>query len=63
MGNEWFAIGVVMAAGAVLIGLPAGIAIGYAWRSAISRARRIRYWNEQEHRRAKPDGVGTHSRA
>jgi hypothetical protein len=56
MDIEWVAVGVVMAAGAFLIGLPAGIAIGYAWRDRISRARRIRYWTEQERRRAKPDG-------
>jgi hypothetical protein len=52
---EWVAVGAVMAAGAVLIGFPAGIAVGYAWRDRISRARRALV--EQERRRAKPDAA------
>ena len=57
MDIEWVAVGVVMAAGAVLIGFPVGVVVGYVWRDRISRARRIRYWNELERRRVKPDGA------
>jgi hypothetical protein len=49
---EWVAVGAILAAGAVLIGFPFGVAVGYAWRDAISRARRIRYLTERERRRA-----------
>jgi hypothetical protein len=51
MGVEWVVVGVVLAAGAVFPGLPAGIAIGYAWRHRISRMRRLRYLEERERRR------------
>jgi uncharacterized protein (DUF2062 family) len=54
---EWIAVGVVMTVGAVLIGFPVGVAVGYAWRNAISRSRRIRYQVERERQRAKPDGA------
>jgi hypothetical protein len=49
---ELAAVGAILAAGAVLIGFPFGVAVGYAWRDAISRARRIRYLTERERRRA-----------
>ena len=49
---EWVAIGVVLAAGALFVGFPVGVAVGYAWRDHISRARRARYLVEQERRHA-----------
>jgi len=49
---EWAAVGAILAAGAVLIGFPFEVAVGYASRDAISRARRIRYLTERERRRA-----------
>jgi hypothetical protein len=39
LGVEWVGVGIVFAAGALFLGLPAG-AIGFAWRDRISRARR-----------------------
>jgi hypothetical protein len=54
---EWVAVGVVLAAGAVLVGFPFGIAVGYAWRDRISRARRVRYLIERERRRAELDSA------
>jgi hypothetical protein len=41
MGIEWIAVGAVMFAGALFLGLPVGVAIGYVWRDRISRARRL----------------------
>jgi hypothetical protein len=55
MGFEWVAVGVVLAAGALFVGFPFGVAVGYAWRDRISRARRVRYLVEQERRRAELD--------
>ena len=51
MGVEWIAVGVVLVAGALFIGFPFGVAVGYAWRDRISRARRVRYLVEREQRR------------
>jgi hypothetical protein len=59
MGIEWVAVGAVLAAGALFVGFPFGIAVGYVWRDRISRARRIRHLVEQERRRAEPDGSAT----
>jgi hypothetical protein len=50
MGIEWVAIGAVLAAGALFVGFAFGVAVGYAWRDRISRARR--HLVEQERRRA-----------
>jgi hypothetical protein len=52
MSVEWVGVGIVFAAGALLVGLPAGVAIGYAWRAAISRRRRLRHLVERGRRRA-----------
>jgi hypothetical protein len=59
MGVEWVAVGAVLAAGALFVGFPFGVAVGYAWRDRISRARRIRHLVEQERRRAELDGAAT----
>jgi hypothetical protein len=59
MDIEWTAVGAVLVAGALLVGFPVGIAVGYAWRDRISRARRIRFLAEQERRRTELDGVTT----
>ena len=57
MGNgmdiEWIAVGIVMAGGAVFVGFPAGVGVGYAWRARISRRRRLQAAEEQ--RRSKID--------
>ena len=50
MGVEWIAIGGVLAAGALFVGFPFGVAVGYTWRDSISRSRRLRV--KQELRRA-----------
>jgi hypothetical protein len=57
MGVEWVAVGAVLAAGALFVGFPFGVAVGYAWRDRISRARRIVV--EQERRRVELDGAAT----
>jgi hypothetical protein len=57
MGVEWVAVGAVLAAGALFVGFPFGVAVGYAWRDRISRARR--HLVEQERRRAELDGAAT----
>ena len=49
---EWVAVGVILVAGALFVGFPVGVAVGYAWRDHISRARRARYLVEQERRHA-----------
>jgi hypothetical protein len=59
MDIEWTAVGAVLAGGALFIGFPIGIVIGYAWRDRISRMRRIRYLAEQERRRTELDGATT----
>ena len=59
MGVEWVAVGAVLAAGSLFIGFPFGVAVGYAWRDHISRARRIRHVVEQERRRGELDGAAT----
>ena len=46
-------MGIVVAAGALLIGFPVGVGVGYAWRDRISRIRRLKL--AQEHRRAEID--------
>jgi hypothetical protein len=53
MGIEWIAIGIVMAGGAVFVGFPVGLGVGYAWRARKSRMRRIQFAEEQ--RRTKID--------
>jgi hypothetical protein len=50
--SVWAVVGIIMAASAVLIGFPAGLASGYAWRSHISHMRRTRYLIDRERRRA-----------
>ena len=50
MGIEWVVFGGVLAVGAVFVGFPSGVAVGYVWRDRISRARRR--LAEQERRRA-----------
>jgi hypothetical protein len=55
MGVEWIAIGGVLAAGALFVGFPFGVAVGYAWRDSISRSRRLRV--KQELRRAELEGA------
>jgi hypothetical protein len=52
MGTEWVAVGILVVAGAFFIGFPFGVAVGYWWRSRISRMRRRRYLVEQERLRA-----------
>jgi hypothetical protein len=59
MGVEWIAVGAVLAAGALFVGFPSGVAVGYVWRDRISQARRIRYLSEQERRRAEVDRTAT----
>lgn len=59
MDIEWTAVGAVLAAGALLVGFPIGIAVGYAWRDRISRARRIRFLAEQERTRTELGGATT----
>jgi hypothetical protein len=59
MGVEWVAVGAVLAAGALFVGFPFGVAVGYGWRDRISRGRRIRYLVARERRRAEPDGAAT----
>lgn len=59
MDIEWTAVGAVLLAGALLVGFPIGIAVGYAWRDHISRMRRIRFIAEQERRRTELDGATT----
>jgi hypothetical protein len=51
--TEWAVVGVILAAGALFIGFPFGIAVGYKWRDRISRARRARV--ALERRRAELD--------
>jgi hypothetical protein len=53
MGIEWIAVGIVMAGGAVFVGFPVGVGVGYAWRARISRMRRLQATEEQ--RRTKID--------
>jgi hypothetical protein len=53
MSIEWIAVGIVMAGGAVFVGFPVGIWVGYAWRARLSRMRRLQAAEEQ--RRAKID--------
>ena len=53
MGIEWIAVGIVMAGGAVFVGFPVGVGVGYAWRARKSRMRRIQFAEEQ--RRTKID--------
>jgi len=55
MGVEWIAIGGVLAAGALFVGFPFGVAVGYTWRDSISRSRRLRV--KQELRRAELEGA------
>jgi hypothetical protein len=62
MDIEWTAVGVVLVAGALLVGFPIGIAVGYVWRDHISRMRRIRFIAEQERRRTELDGATTVAR-
>ena len=50
MEIEVIAFGAILAAGALFVGLPLGVAVGYAWRDRISRARRGLF--QQERRRA-----------
>ena len=50
MGFEVVAFGAFLAAGALFLGFPLGLAVGYAWRDRISRARRDLF--QQERRRA-----------
>jgi len=57
MGIEWVALGVVLAAGALFLGFPVGVVVGYAWRDRISRARRVRYLVERGRRRAEDDAA------
>ncbi len=61
MGIEWVVFGAVLAAGALFVGFPCGVAVGYVWRDRISRARRDRA--EQERRRAQLiDSAAAHAR-
>jgi hypothetical protein len=53
MGIEWIAVGIVIAGGAVFVGFPVGVGVGYAWRARKSRMRRLQAAEEQ--RRAKID--------
>jgi hypothetical protein len=55
MGTEWIAVGILLFAGALFVGFPFGVAVGYEWRSRISRMRRLRYVAEQERLRAELD--------
>lgn len=55
MGVEWIAVGGVLAAGALFVGFPFGVAVGYTWRDSISRSRRLRV--KQELRRAELDSA------
>jgi hypothetical protein len=50
---EWIAVGIIVAVGAVLLGLPVGVVVGYTRRDTISRSRRIRHQVERERRRAR----------
>lgn len=50
MGIEWVVFGGVLAAGAIFVGFPSGVAVGYVWRDRISRKRRR--LAERERRRA-----------
>jgi hypothetical protein len=50
---EWVVVGMVLVAGALFLGFPFGVAVGYAWRERISRARRARFLTEQERTRAR----------
>ncbi|WP_156898892.1 hypothetical protein [Bradyrhizobium erythrophlei] len=59
MGIEWVAVGIVLVAGALFFGFPIGLAVGYAWRDRISRARRIRFLAEQEQRRWELNAANT----
>ena len=54
---EWIALGVVVAAGALFLGFPVGVAVGYAWRDRISRARRVRYLIERARKDAELDAA------
>jgi hypothetical protein len=61
MGIEWVVFGGVLAAGALFVGFPSGVAVGYVWRDRISRARR--HLAEQERRRAELiDSAAAHAR-
>jgi len=61
MGIEWVVFGVVLAAGAVFVGFPSGVAVGYVWRDRISRERRR--LAERERRRAELiDSAAAHAR-
>jgi hypothetical protein len=42
-----------VATGALFVGFPVGVGVGYAWRDRISRIRRLKF--AQEHRRAEID--------
>ena len=53
MGIEWGAVGVVL--------FLFGVAVGYAWRDRISRARRLRYLVEQARRHLVLDGAAQQS--
>ena len=55
MGIEVIAFGAILAAGALFFGFPLGVAVGYAWRDRISRARR--HLVRQERRRAELNGA------
>jgi hypothetical protein len=50
--SDWAVVGIIMAASAVLIGFPVGVALGYAWRSNISHVRRTFYLIDRERQRA-----------
>ena len=58
---EWVAVGVVLVAGALFVGFPIGVAVGYKWRDRISRARRARSLIEQARRHAESDAAATAS--
>jgi hypothetical protein len=51
VGIEWVAVSVVL--------FLFGVAVGYAWRDRISRARRLRYLVEQARRHVELDSVAT----
>ena len=49
---EWVVVGFILGAGALFVGFPVGVAVGYAWRDRISRARRASSVIRQARRRA-----------
>ena len=59
MGSEWVAVAAVLAVGAVFVGFPFGVAVGYLWRDRISQARRMRYLIERERRRAEDEAFSS----